>query len=50
MTRTPNTFCDYSRQLGKYTGFRLQRVKDSKETARGKWVLIVIEVFNITVN
>ena len=34
----------------KYTGSRLQRQKDAKETARYKWMLVVTELFNIAVN
>ena len=33
-----------------YTGSRLQRVKRLKKTACCKWVLIVTERFNMTVN
>ena len=29
---------------------RFQRVKNAKETARCKWVLVVIQLFNIAVN
>ena len=34
----------------KYTGSSLQRVKDAKETACYKWVLVVTELLNIAVN
>ena len=36
-------------KLINYTGSHLQRVKDTKETASYKWVLIVTELFNIVV-
>ena len=32
---------------GQYTGSRLQRAKDAKETAHYKWVLIVTKHLNI---
>ena len=36
--------------LGKYTGPAYSELKDAKETARYKWVLVVTKLFNSAVN